>query len=56
MDPTRIATLRDKETCLSQMEEIKSKPSENAKAKLRAEYGVKETNNPLFSLSVDLYR
>lgn len=56
VNPAQISTLRNKETSLDQMEDIKSALSERSKAQLRAQYGVKEIDNPLFSLEVDLYR
>ena len=56
IDPTATSTARDKETCLSQIGIIKYATTEAEKARLRAHYGLKETFNPLFSLSVDLYK
>ena len=41
---------------MMQIGEIKKGSSEKKKAELRAKYGLKELDNPLFSLSVDLYR
>ena len=41
---------------LSQMQAIKSATTESIRSKLRAQYGVKEIDNPLLSLSVDMYR
>ena len=51
-----MSTLRDKETSTSQIEIIKAATSEKAKARLRAKYGLKKVENPLFDLSVDLFR
>lgn len=54
--PTQVSTLRDKDTSMDQIEMIKSARSEAEKSRLRAQFGLKEVYNPLFSLSVDLYR
>ena len=54
--PWKIATLRTKEECKSQMEIIKKGASDAVQSKLRAKFGLKEVSNPLLSLSVDLYQ
>ena len=41
---------------LQQIDEIKKLESESAKKDKRTEYGIKEMDNPLFELSIDLYR
>ncbi len=54
--PSLVAEKRTKQLVVSQRNVISSKPTESAKEKLQNEYGMKEGNNPLFSLSVDLFR
>ena len=51
-----VGSLRDKRTSLQQIEEISSQEKATSKAQLRTKYGLKETPNSLFSLSVDFYR
>ena len=55
-NPSVISELRCKVDTLKQIEEIKSLPSETAKKIKRTEYGIRETDNSLFDLSVDLHR
>ena len=54
--PPSVGTLRSKELALTQMHSISSQKSKSKKESKRTEYGLKETFNPLFDLSVDLYR
>lgn len=55
-DPTEVAERRTKALALSQMEEISRQPSETQKTSKRTNFGMKEDGNPMFSLSVDLFR
>lgn len=41
---------------MEKIDAIKKAPTENQKARLRTEFGLKETYNPIFLLSVDPYR
>lgn len=54
--PTEIAALRTKELALLQMTKIRDLPSESGKQARRTEYGLKEDQNLLFTLSVDMFR
>ena len=54
--PTEIACLRTKELALLQMRNIRDLPSESGKQARRTEYGLKEDQNLLFTLSVDMFR
>ena len=52
----QVGQPRSKEQAIQQMAEITSQPNEAAKNATRREYGLKERPNPLFRLSVDLFR
>ena len=54
--PTEIAALRTKELALLQMTKIRDLPSESGKQARRTEYRLKEDQNLLFTLSVDMFR
>ena len=56
INPTQVIEQRTLSSSLQQIEEIKSKPAEQEKAKLRTMYGIKETYNPLLTIPADLYR
>ena len=56
VNPTEIAEYRSLSSSLQMMEEIKSKDSEGAKAKLRTRYGLRDDPNPMLKLPADLYR
>jgi hypothetical protein len=46
---------RTKQDALVQIGNIQQQGTESGKKECRTKYGLKETHNPLFSLSVDLY-
>ena len=52
----QVGLLRTKQQALQQMAEIASQPTEAARTAKRKEYGLKENPNPLFKLSVNLFR
>lgn len=56
VNPTEVSEQRTLISSLQHIEEIKSKPTEQEKARLRTEYGIKETYNPLLTIPADLYR
>ena len=56
INPTQVSEQRTLPLSLQQIEEIKSKPTEQEKAQLRTLYGIKETYNPLLTIPADLYR
>ena len=56
INPTQVIEQRTLPSSLQQIEEIKSKPAEQEKAKLHTMYGIKETYNPLLTIPADLYR
>lgn len=41
---------------MDMIKEIKDKRTEQAKAQLRTQYGLKEVSNPMLLLSADLFR
>ena len=55
-NPAQVGQPRTKEQAIQQMGEITSQPNEAAKNATRKEYGLKEKPNPLFRLSVNLFR
>ena len=55
-NPGQVGQLRTKEQALQQMTEIASQQTEAARSAKRKEYGLKENPNPLFKLSVNLFR
>ena len=56
INPTQVSELRNLLSSLEQIEEIKSKQTEQERAQLRTKYGIKETYNPLLTIPADLYR
>ena len=55
-NPAMVDNLRTKALSMMQMDEIRRQEKEKDKASLRVKYGIGESENALFSLSVDLYR
>ena len=53
VDPTVIGGSR---TLVKSMDEIKDQRTEQAKAQLRTQYGLKEDKSPMLLLSADLFR
>ena len=53
--PEELSTPRKKDLVLTQIRKIKSKETEIERKAERALYGVKEINNPLLRLSVDMF-
>lgn len=47
---------RNKDLVVKQMTEISQLTTESARRDLRKQYGMKEIENPLFNLSVDLFK
>lgn len=54
--PTEIGTRRTKVLAMQQVQEIASQPTESAKARKRTEFGMKEGDNPLLTLSLDAFQ
>ncbi len=48
--------MRTKELAKSQFEDIAKQPNESRKAALRTQFGIKEHDNPMFTLTVDMFR
>ncbi|XP_064407340.1 uncharacterized protein LOC135352102 isoform X2 [Halichondria panicea] len=56
VDPVDVSTLRTKDVSLSQMRTIQSARTESEKESLRTSFGLRERENPMLSLNVDLYQ
>lgn len=56
VDPTVMGEGRTLVKSMDMMREIKDQHTEQAKARLRTQYGLKEISNPMLSLSADLFR
>ena len=56
INPTQVSELRILLSSLEQIEEIKSKKTEQERAQLRTKYGIKEAYNPLLTIPADLYK
>ena len=54
--PTEIGTRRTKVLAVQQVQEIASQPTESSKARKRTEFGMKEGDNPLLTLSLDAFQ
>ena len=54
--PTEIAEQRTLASSIQMMDDIKDQPSEQAMARLRTTYGIKEIPNPMLTLPADLFR
>ena len=53
---TTVGQLRSKSDAVRQMRHISQLNSESERKRQRTEFGIKESPNPLFELSTDLYR
>ena len=56
VDPTTVGAMRTKQDSLSMINQIKSARSNTRQNQLRTEHGLRETENPLFELNIDLYK
>ncbi|XP_064398445.1 uncharacterized protein LOC135345042 isoform X2 [Halichondria panicea] len=56
VDPVDVSTLHTKDVSLSQMRTIQSAQTESEKESLRTSFGLRERENPMLSLNVDLYQ
>lgn len=56
LDPSCTGDVRTKELAIFHCDEIAKQPNESRKASLRTKFGMNEKSNPLFDLSVDLFR
>ena len=56
MNPASVGNRRTKDMAKFQMERIEQEQSSAAKIELRKECGLRETDNPLLLLNVDLYQ
>ena len=54
--PERVSTERKKYQVLSQISRIESETTEAGKKIMRTLFGIKEYNNPLLDLPIDLYK
>lgn len=54
--PTEIAEQCTLASSIQMMDDIKDQPSEQAMARLRTTYGIKEIPNPMLTLPADLFR
>ena len=55
-DPTKRCAYRTKELAEFHIQCIKNQPHQTGTIETRKHFGMKEDNNPLFSLSVDLFK
>lgn len=55
-DPGIIATKRTKELSAKQMEKIRRETCEQKRKEMRKECGLRESENPLFKLNLDLFQ
>ena len=55
-DPTKVAASRVKDLTLQRIRQIREAPSDTAKRHMRVECGLKEVDNPMLMLSLDLYQ
>ena len=54
--PADISDLRCKENTMKQIVELKALATQTVKKKTRTKYGIKETDNKLLELSIDLHK
>ena len=54
--PTKIGTRKTKVLDMQQVQEIASQPTESSKGRKRTEFGMKEGENPLLTLSLDAFQ
>ncbi len=55
-DPSALCAERTKHLAVQQMQEIRCQPNESKKSAAKTKFGMKDDDNPMFSLSVDLFR
>ena len=56
LTPTEIGTRRTKVLSIQHIQEIMRQPTESSKARKRTEFGMKEGENPLLTLSIDPFQ